>query len=170
MKNQIITEVLILFILFIPILIKLCLYGSIYGKCAKDKTRLPGTGTMNGVIHACQGFLFGICLRLSNLHPTFLALAYISGTVYPIYNLTKRLLFHRINFRDSSFYLNLSDFVVGFTLSIIGIETYNTITGNLNDLEINTNMVYYFFILYITLTIISLMFTFKNPEQCVVNT
>jgi len=166
MKNQIITEILILFILFVPILIKLCLYGSVYGKCAKDKTRLPGLGTMNGFIHACQGFLFGICLRLSNLHPTFLVLAYISGTVYPIYNLSKRLLHHRENFRDSSFYLNLSDFVVGFTFSLVGIETYNAITGKLNNLEVNTNAIYYFFILYTTLTIISLMFTFKNPEAC----
>ena len=72
----------------------------------------------------------------------------------------------RQNFRDSSFFLNLSDYVVGLTLSIIGIETYNAITGKLKDVRIDTNAMYYFVTLYATLTIISLIFTFKNPEAC----
>ena len=166
MKNEIITEIIILFILFIPILIKLFAYGTIHGKCSKDKTRLPGTGSLEAFCHVCQGFIFGICFRLSSVHPAFLIISYISGTVYPVYNLSKRLIKARQNFRDSSFFLNLSDYIVGLTLSIIGIETYNTITGKLNDVRIDTNAIYYFVILYTTLTIISLIFTFKNPEAC----
>ena len=61
MKNEIITEIIILFILFIPILIKLFAYGTVHGRCARDKTRLPGTGTLEAFTHVCQGFIFGIC-------------------------------------------------------------------------------------------------------------
>ena len=103
MKNEIITEIIILFILFIPILIKLFAYCTIHGRCAKDKTRLPGTGTWDAFFHVCQGFIFGICFRLSSVHPAFLVISYISGTVYPVYNLSKRLIKARQNFRDSSF-------------------------------------------------------------------
>ena len=166
MKNKIITEIIILFILFIPILIKLFAYGTVHGKCSKDKTRLPGTGSLEAFCHVCQGFIFGICFRLSSVHSAFLVISYISGTVYPVYNLSKRLIKARQNFRDSCFFLNLSDYIVGLTLSIIGIETYNTITGKLNDVRIDTNAIYYFVTLYTTLTIISLIFTFKNPEAC----
>lgn len=166
MKNEIITEIIILFILFIPILIKLFAYGTIHGKCARDKTRLPGTGTFESFTHVCQGFIFGICFRLSSVHPAFLTISYISGTVYPVYNLSKRLIKARQNFRDSSFFLNLSDYVVGLTLSLIGIETYNAITGKLKDVRIDTNVIYYFVTLYTTLTIISLIFTFQNPQKC----
>ena len=118
MKNEIITEIIILFILFIPILIKLFAYGTVHGKCAKDKTRLPGTGSLEGVsVMYVKDLSFGICFRLSSVHPAFLAISYIAGTVYPVYNLSKRLITARQNFRDSCFFLNLSDYIVGLTLS-----------------------------------------------------
>mgnify|MGYP001272154464 CR=1 FL=1 len=167
-SNTIIIELLILFILFIPIIIKLFSYGNIHGKCSKNKTRIIGFGTFNAFTHLIQGFLFGICLRLSNLDLIFLIFAYILGTIYPIYNLTKRLYLNSANFRDSSFYINLADFTTGFTFAIIGIETYNQFTGKLNTLKINVNIIYYFIILYLSLTIISLMFSFTNPQSCLI--
>jgi hypothetical protein len=86
--------------------------------------------------------------------------------VYPVYNLSKRLIKARKKFRESSFYLNLSDFIVGLIISIIGIEAFNLISGQLENIIIDTNSVYYFLKLYTTLTIISLFFTFKKPEEC----
>lgn len=166
MKNQIIPEIVILFILSFPVLIKLFTNGNIYGKCATDRSRLPGTGTLEGFLHLCQGLTFGICIRLSTIHPAFLILSYISGTVYPVYNLSKRLIKARKKFRESSFYLNLSDFIVGFIISIIGVEMFNLMSNQLDDIIINTNLIYYFLKLYTTLTIISLFYTFKKPEDC----
>ena len=169
MKNQIIPETIILFILSFPVLIKLFTNGNIYGKCATDRSRLPGTGTWKGFLHLCQGFTFGISFRLSSTHPAFRILSYISGTVYPVYNLSKRLIKARKKFRESSFYLNLSDFIVGFIISIIGIEAFNLISNQLDNIIIDTNSIYYFLKLYTTLTIISLFFTFKRPEECSIN-
>ena len=128
MKNQIIPEIVILFILSFPVLIKLFTNGNIYGKCATDRSRLPGTGTLEGFLHLCQGLTFGICIRLSTIHPAFLILSYI--------------------------------------FSIIGVEMFNLMSNQLDDIIINTNLIYYFLKLYTTLTIISLFYTFKKPEDC----
>ena len=64
--------------------------------------------------------------------------------------------------------MNLFDFVLGFTVSIIGVETYSHLSGNLKDVLIPTNVIYYFVILYLTITIISLMFTFQNSNKCII--
>ena len=44
-EKSLITKLNILFILSFPVLIKLFTNGNIYGKCATDRSRLPGTGT-----------------------------------------------------------------------------------------------------------------------------
>ena len=165
-NKSLITKLNILFILSFPVLIKLFTNGNIYGKCATDRSRLPGTGTLEGFLHLCQGLTFGICIRLSTIHPAFLILSYITGTVYPVYNLSKRLIKARKKFRESSFYLNLSDFIVGFIISIIGIEAFNLMSNQLDDIIIDTNLIYYFFKLYTTLSIISIFYTFQKPEDC----
>ena len=113
-------------------------------------------------------FTFGISFRLSSVHPAFRILSYISGTVYPVYNLSKRLIKARKKFRESSFYLNLSDFIVGFIISIIGIEAFNLMSDQLENIIIDTNSIYYFLKLYTILTIISLFYTFKRPEECLI--
>lgn len=168
MMNTVITEILVIFILFIPIMIKIFISKKINGESSKNKNRLPAIGTVEAFTHTCQGFLFGVCFRLSSLHPIFLILSYILGTFYPLYNLTKRLCKNRQNFRESSYYMNLFDFVLGFTVSIIGVETYSHLSGNLKDVLIPTNVIYYFVILYLTITIISLMFTFQHSNKCII--
>ena len=161
-KHALISQFLLIFILAIPIFIKLLLHSKIYGKYARDNTRLPGTGTLQGYGHLIQGILFGICIRFSNIHPIFLVLSYIFGTVYPIYNLSKRIIKGGKNFRDSSFYINLSDFVIGFIISFGSLEIYNLFTKKLDNIKINMNILYYYIVLYLILTIISLYFTFKK--------
>ena len=50
--------------------------------------------------------------------------------------MTGRLIKARKKFRESSFYLNVSDFILGLIISIIGIEAFNLISGQLENIII----------------------------------
>lgn len=120
-------------ILTLVIVLKLLMPGhTILGKCSGrargDKTTATGEkkSLVPGIIgHAVQGIIAGILISPLNLYTKNAewwywfrnALIAIFIIVYPYYNILKRGNKQRV-FYESSFYLNMTDFIVGVWIGI----------------------------------------------------
>lgn len=133
----------VLTILSIPIIFRILLTSRVRGKLSRrNSTRKhPNEHKHRETIqrlqllgHVLQGFLVGICMSPTEIisdelwmHTLRAVIVVLFGLFYAYYNLIKRALKTRIDFFESSFFENMTHFVVGLSAGyfIGAIVSYN---------------------------------------------